>query len=379
MKILIVVTRGEIGGAQIFSLNLAKILRKLNHEITVGFGDGNFLKTELSKNNIPFINFKFLKRSLNPFKSIFFILELRDYLNQIKPDILHLNSSNALLGLLATKFTKHRPKTIFTIHGLSFLNENHKLPRPIKIIALFLFVKLSQLSDKIIFVSNTDQAGLKSKYKPKKIALIHNTCDLNINQQLSKPEARFKLEQRTAKLENAFLIGSIGRLAYPKNYIFLINIFPSILKQLPEAKLIIIGDGPDQKELQDQINERNLQTSIFLVGAIPHAYKFIKAFDLFVLPSIFEGLSLTLIEALSSGLPILSSDVGGSAEVVNHDAQQLYKLNDGDDFLRKLVNIANDQRLSMSISRKNLEYSKNFSTRKISEEYLKIYSQLLLQ
>jgi len=129
---------------------------------------------------------------------------------------------------------------------------------------------------------------------------------------LERETARKFLEEKIKiNLKDKFLIGSIGRLDYSKNYEFLIKVFPEILKVKPEAIAIVIGEGPERKKLENLIEKGDLKEKIFLIGELKDASKYLKAFDLFVLPSRYEGLSIILIESLFAQIPILASDVGG--------------------------------------------------------------------
>ena len=129
MKILIVITKAEIGGAQVFVLNLAKGLKLAGHQVTVASGLGSFLPEELKKEGIDFYQFKNLKRSFNPLANVKFVKELKAYVAQNSFAVVHLNSSNALLGtwsLRALKLKTGKPKIVFTIHGLSLIDGQHR-------------------------------------------------------------------------------------------------------------------------------------------------------------------------------------------------------------------------------------------------------------
>ena len=99
MKILLIITKAEIGGAQNFVLNLAKGLRSSGQEVVVAAGSGDYLSEELKKADIKFKRLKKLKRTNNLFKSFSFISELKNYVKNEKFDVVHFNSSNTLIGV----------------------------------------------------------------------------------------------------------------------------------------------------------------------------------------------------------------------------------------------------------------------------------------
>ncbi|MEA3449552.1 MAG: glycosyltransferase [Patescibacteria group bacterium] len=375
-KILILATKGDIGGVQIFIRDLAKELKNRNIDITVAFGEGDFLLFELNRFNIPYHHFKCLRRTHNPFINFKFLFELKKYLKKNNFTTLHINSSNALFGALTAKRLSKNIKTIFTVHGLSLLDESYQRLSILKLIYKNYFKFLFRFIDKLVFVSqhNLDTA-LKHKLCSTGIT-IHNGIDqANINF-LEKSRAR-KIIPGTVdddiNWNDSIILGSIGRLSYQKNYEFIISIFPDIIKINSKFKLIIIGAGPDYKKLKKLIKINNLEKSIFLSGAIPNASKLIKAFDIFILPSRYEGLPITLIETITAGLPILASDVGGNTEVLNNSNEQLYKLDNKKKFLEKLKNLTKNSELQNKIIKKNKLHSKNFTLTQMTDKYLKLY------
>jgi len=365
MKILICITHGNVGGATNSVFWLAKGLKENGIEVKVGFGEGKYLKEKLEKEKIEFVNFKWLKRTHNPLSNLFFIFEIKKFLDKEKFDVCHFNSTNALFGAISAKISKSKPKTIFTIHGLSILDPNYKKNFWLKPIYWLIFKFLLSFVDMPVFVSS------KNLEDAKKLKLVKN--GVVIYNGIPEPEflereiaRKFFEEKIEVDLKNKFLIGSIGRLNYQKNYEFLINVFPEILKIKPEAIAIIIGEGQDRKKLRKFIEKLNLKDKNFLIGEIKDASKYLKAFDLFVLPSRYEGLSITLIEALFAQIPILASDVGGNREIVGEDF--VFELNNKNDFLSKFKMLLQS---SQEISRKN-----EFSLSTMISSYLQLFEKL---
>ena len=375
MKILIIITKGEVGGAQVSVLNLAKKLKEKGNEVSIGMGDGDFLAKELAKSSIAFYRFKWLKRTYNPFANLFFIFELKKYLNNHNNDVVHFNSSNALFGAIGAKLSYYKPVTVFTFRGMSLLDDNYETLKIIKIIYLNVFKFLLKFIDKPVFVSKKNLATAKELKIDARGTVIYNGRDPEDMKFLAKEQARDELGKIIGiNLENNFIIGTIGRLAYPKNYEFLIRNFGEILKINNSARLIIIGEGPERQKYHDLIEEFKREEYIFLSGEIKNAYRYITGFDLFVLPSIFEGLSITLIETLFSGVPILTTKVGGSPELLNNSEDQLYELNNEHDFIAKFKKLATDQNLYNTVSNQNKNQATNFNINKTAEEYLRIYN-----
>ncbi|GIW65708.1 MAG: glycosyl transferase [Candidatus Parcubacteria bacterium] len=360
MKVLIVITQGVVGGATNSVYFLAKGLKEKNIDVKVGFGEGEYLKEKLEKENIPYINFKWLKRTHNPLANLFFIFEIKRFLDKKKFDVVHFNSTNALFGSIGAKFSKSKPKTIFTFRGLSILDPYYQKNKILKTIYWCIFKFLLLFIDVPVFVSNHNLEITKKMKLTNKGVVIYNGIPEPefLDKETSK---KFFEEKLKIPLANKFIIGSIGRLDYQKNYEFLIQIFPEILKTKENAIAIIIGEGEERKKYENLIKKHNLQDKFFLIGEIKDASRYLKAFDSFVLPSRYEGMSITLIEALFAQIPILASDVGGNKEIIGEKC--IYEFNNQNEFLTKSKN--------PQIPPK--EKINDFEIKNTIDNYLKIY------
>lgn len=108
-------------------------------------------------------------------------------------------------------------------------------------------------------------------------------------------------------LEDNFVIGHIGRFSYQKNHEFLIDTFYKVSKQLPQARLLLIGEGPMEEFIKEKVKILGLTDKVFFAGQRSDVSDLLHAMDVFCLPSRFEGLGIVLIEAQTSGLPCLMS------------------------------------------------------------------------
>jgi glycosyltransferase involved in cell wall biosynthesis len=109
-------------------------------------------------------------------------------------------------------------------------------------------------------------------------------------------------------LKNKYVIGHIGRFTYAKNHEFLISLFKYIYEYDNETILLLVGDGETRKEIECQISSLGLNDSVILTGVREDIPELLQAMDVFVFPSIYEGLPVSLVEAQASGLPCLVSD-----------------------------------------------------------------------
>jgi glycosyltransferase involved in cell wall biosynthesis len=120
--------------------------------------------------------------------------------------------------------------------------------------------------------------------------------------------------------EHAFVVGHVGRFDYQKNHKFLIEIFATLARRLPNARLLLIGEGPLRPAIEEQVAWAGLQERVIFAGPRPDVPRLMTAaMDAFVLPSHFEGLPLVLLEAQAAGLPCLLSDTVAEETTVNPD------------------------------------------------------------
>lgn len=148
---------------------------------------------------------------------------------------------------------------------------------------------------------------LNSGFTEKNTLSITNAIDVKqaVEVQLSKEESRKSLNLPEEKI----LIGALGRLVPVKGHKYLIEAFCSIAVDYPNVDLVIIGEGREKENLEKLIEKYRLKNRIHLTGFIEDALAYIKAFDIWVMPSLKEGLGLALLEGMTAGLPIIASDV----------------------------------------------------------------------
>ena len=141
-------------------------------------------------------------------------------------------------------------------------------------------------------------------------------------------------------LENRVLIGSVGRLVDQKNYQRLIDAFSSVLAGVPEAHLVLIGDGENRSQLERGAVAQGIEDRVTFVGECPRddVYAALHEFDLFVMPSLWEGFCNAVVEAMAAGLPVVCSDISTLREVVG-DAAHYADPNDPADMARALIEL----------------------------------------
>lgn len=328
-KILFLVTQSEFGGAQRYVYEISKALSE-KHDILVaaGHGDGELFKKLESTEALP-LYLKHLKRAPNPLRIIQAIAEIVHVLKKEKPDILFLCSTTAgLLGSIASKIYKlktrnYQLKTIYRVGGWAFND-----PRPFwQNWLIFWMEKITaRFKDLIIVNSEYDWriAVEKKIISPEKIVKIYNGIDVGSLDFLSKEEARNLLTSdfnRLLKSEvnevNKLWIGCVANFYKTKGLEYLIMAMTkSVGIRYQQTKLVIIGEGRERPKLEAMIKKYDLKNKVILAGRILDAYKYLKAFDVFVLPSLKEGFPWVILEAIAARIPIVATKVGAIPEIL---------------------------------------------------------------
>ena len=115
------------------------------------------------------------------------------------------------------------------------------------------------------------------------------------------------------------LVGTVARLIPAKGLDVLIDAVPMVLREFPDTKFMIVGDGPVKSALVAKASNLKCDKNIIFVGHSEYIWYYYRAFDIFVLPSLSEGLGIALLEAMAMGKPVIASDIGGIREIVKHN------------------------------------------------------------
>lgn len=114
--------------------------------------------------------------------------------------------------------------------------------------------------------------------------------------------------RKTFQVEDKFVVGMVGRLARQKNYDFALELFRYVKEGIPDAHLLIAGNGPDEEKLRNYIRENDMTSYVTLLGRREDIHKLYQAFDVMIMPSLYEGFPVAAVEAMASGLPVLLAD-----------------------------------------------------------------------
>ncbi len=364
MTILYIITQADGGGAQKYVLALAK---HFNGMIAAGLrlrGRSDSRSDEAVKlfddakaARLQTFTLKHLKRNIHPWHDFWAVWEIRELVKNLKPDIVHLNSTKAgVLGSFAC--IDLRTKIVFTAHGFRF---NEPLSLPAKNFYLTLEKIASSYRDFIITVSDADRkSALKNKLiDENKIQTIHN--GLAPIDFLPREEARKALG---LPLDKKITV-TIANDYKTKGFDILEKALA--IKPVSGTLTVVMGEVSNKKQSNENIK---------YLGFIQNASKYLKAFDATVISSRKEGFPFAALEAMQAGQPIIATNVGGIPEALG-DAGKLVPPDDAKALGEAIETVFGDENRAKKLSLKALERAKLFTEEKMLEETKKIYSKLL--
>lgn len=316
-KILYVITKSNFGGAQRYVYDLATGLPGEKFDVAVAVGGKGALVDMLHSNNIRVIAIQSLDRDINILKELTSFFTLWNILRKEKPDVVHLNSAKASgLGALSARLLGV-PKIIFTAHGWAF---NESRPPLQRLIIKFLSWVTIMLSHNTISVSDAVKITVqKWPLISKKIITIKNGVkEPNF---YTREIARNNLYgiAGVSLPRDATILGTVAELHRSKGLKYAIEGFARLSPQNTNIYYFIIGGGDEDVRLQALVEHHKLQGHVFLLGFVKDAPYFLRAFDMFILPSTTEALGLVILEAGLAGLPVIATDVGGIPEIIENE------------------------------------------------------------
>jgi sugar transferase (PEP-CTERM/EpsH1 system associated) len=200
-----------------------------------------------------------------------------------------------------------------------------------------------------------------------------------VDSHVFNPKLSSSIRSELNILNEDIIIGSVGRLVSVKNYPSLIKAFSELYKNNAHTHLVLAGDGPERSALEQLTNKLNLKDRIHFLGSRNDIPNVMNGFDLFVLPSFSEGLSNTLLEAMSCGVPVIASQVGGNPEIVKANVSGvLYPSNDVEALSSILCKLCNSPSEIKKLSKLAREHIVNhYSLKSMVDNYEAVYERQL--
>lgn len=369
VKIVQVIADSGLGGGPKHVLGLLSNIDRNKFDCFLVCPAGNLNQEarkvpEIKVYTLPF-NSKFDLQALSGFRQI--IEEIRAENDPFGPMVIHSHGSRASLFARLRRvpgvcyvYTEHRFDADF--HLGSPINEW---------IQKRVLGWLNRRTDAIIAVSESVRRFLidEKLVRRERIVVIPNGVDLKDFEPRSHSEKR--------KTSNP-IIGSIGNLNSQKGHKFLIEAMSEIIKHYPLATLEIIGEGKDRKMLEGVIKKNGLDHHVALLGRKEDVNRYLRHWDVFVLPSIAETFGIVLLEAMTAKVPIVATRVGGIPDVIeNEKSGLLIRSRQSNEIARAVVRIMGDKDLAHRLTAEGRERIKQFSWKAMASKMEQLYSELV--
>jgi len=355
-----------IGGLQQVIVNICRNINREKYDVTV-------LCLRETGEFVPRIEELGIKVLCLPQKEqgtdYFAFLKVAKILKELKIDVIHTHNTQPFFDGTIGAMLSGVKAVIHTDHVRSF---------PDKLRYMFAEWVMSHYAYKVVGVSD-DTCNNLIKYEHisrKKIITIVNGIDASVYEIDVDKE---KKKRELGVVKPGPVIGLGARLSKQKGITYLLQAMSSILKELPDLTLVIVGQGECRGELEDESKKLGLEQSVIFTGPRLDMPEVLKAFDLFVLPSLFEGLPMVLLEAMAAGCPIVATDVGGNHTAISNGVNgSLVEAADSEAFAKEVIKVLSDKELYENyIERSVLRIQSEFSAGMMTSKYEQLYQNAL--
>lgn len=350
MRIFHAITLSSVGGAQSVVVNLANAQVEGNEVWVISSVSGE--AWEALRPEVKVIGIRQLRRSVG-WWDLLVLLKLIYFRWKYRPDVVHLHSSKmGALGRLA--FSPRR--TVYTVHGFDSIRIANRFFLPVE-------KALKGRCARIVGVSRYDERNLIAEGIRKKVTCIYN--GINDKSVVDVEKVNTGIREKIGRIREDYgrVIMSIARDDAPKR----IDLFIETARLLPEYAFIWIGNSNDHPKGEN----------VFLMGQIPLAWQLLEYADVFVLSSNYEGLPMSIIEALAFGRPVVASDVGGITELL--DGRNGFAVeNDAEVIAAKIRYVLEDTKRYAGMSQVARQtYLEKFTVERMVEGYDSIYRTIV--
>ncbi len=316
-----------------------------------------------------------LVRAVDPLKDFQALIFLCKLMRQEKPAIVHTHTSKAgILGRLAAKISAVAV-IIHTPHGHVFYGHFNRL-----ISRLFLLVErlFGRITDGVVALTDGEKNDYVqlSVYQAGKMVTIHSGVDI---QRFSDVRTNAtEIKKNIGLKPNTIVVGAVGWLLPIKGPSFLLKAMAAVWKGFPTASLVYVGKGELEQRLKSDAVRMGVADKVLFLGWRDDIPEIMQTFDLFVLPSLNEGMGRVLVEAMAAGKAVVASNVGGVPDLVKHGQNGfLVKPGDITDLSYYIGRLLQDEKLRLKMGLSGRRISQNFSIVKMVEKIDALYLTLL--
>lgn len=353
MKIVQVMPDFGLAGAETMVENLSCGLAAEGCDVLViSFFDLHTAITERIENRGIKIKYLGKKRGFDP--SI--ISKMRKIIKAYQPDVIHTHRYVLPYAFLASMGFK--AKRVHTVHNVA-QKEQTKVGKNINRVLFRYFNVVPVALSKEIQRTIQEVYGLPDN----RIPVVFNGIDLS----------RCIVKESYAR-KDTFTVLHIGRFMDVKNHELLLRSFARFKGQHSDARLQLLGDGELKENMMQLAGQLNITDAVEFAGLQSNVYPWLHNADVFILPSKFEGMPMTLIEAMGTGLPIIASNVGGIPDILSSQKEALLIEPKEEKIIEALEMVYSDAKKREYWGRNALQRSSLFSSQAMARKYLQLYS-----
>jgi polysaccharide deacetylase family protein (PEP-CTERM system associated) len=371
-KIAFVITRMIVGGAQEMAKRTAEFFAAEGNDVLLISGIETGREGELSV-GCPVIRIPFLVRRISPVRDVRAVFRLMRIFHDFRPDIVHAQTAKArFLTSIAARLSGIEV-VIQAVHGWSFNNETGRM----KPLFVFLEKIAARLSLRTVLVSEADMAeGFRMKIlKEGRTELIHPGVDFRQFETVGTEDVASLRRQYASPGER--LVVLVGRLSKPKTPEVFVRAAARLLTRLGGVKFLVIGDGPKREEVARLVADRGIGENVKMLGLRPDAFRFIAAGDVVVHSSTHEGLPKTVLEGMAAGKPVIGTDVGGVAALIEPGVTGLLvKPFDDEGLAGAILKLISDPGLGAKLGKNAREKAAGYTLDKTLRDTKELYEKM---
>lgn len=374
-KLLLIKGSAPFGGDCVLMLELGRAAQEKGFDVDVLATDPHF-QNMIRGQGLGLVDLDVIRREIRPLWDLRGLVRLKEFLAQSRYTIVHTHTTKpGIVGTLAAR-RAGIPAIIHTVHLFPFHEETSRLVTAAYVGAERL---AARWCDRIVTVSEfqRDWALRVGVGTPEQVISIPNGVPLDRAQ-----PSRSRADVRTELgIDDAFMILSTGRLAEQKGLEYLIRAVALLRRELPAARLVLAGDGPLRDELAKLVADLGLDDTVVLLGQRSDVGDLLAASDLVVLPSLWEGLSISLLEAMAAGKPVVTTSIGSNREVTNDgETAVLVPPKDSRSLAAAIRALASDRARLDELGRKGEHVQRErYALPRMLDAYMNEYDRLLAQ
>ena len=391
-KIIHIITRLDMGGSAQNTLLTALnhdpqrysvcLIKGSSHESAMTVEETQLVNRQLATaetKGLKVVDVPSLVRRISPFNDIKAFISIFRILRKSKPDIVHTHTSKAgLIGRLAARMARVSI-IIHTPHGHVFYGHFGRFLSRIFLQMEKLLGKITHHQIALTPKEGNDYLSLRVT-KPNNTTVIHSGVDVHRFMEGAKQRARKRKELGIPP--DSLVVGYAGWLIPIKGVTHLVNAMTEVVGKYPNSQLILVGKGDDTGEeeikLKEQVERAGLEDKIRFLGWRPDVDEIMGCFDIFVLPSLNEGMGRVLVEAMAAGLPIVASRVGGIPDLVKDGKNGLLVSPADATALAKAISaLLEDKEKRKRMGEMGTKIGQQYSTEAMVEQIDDLYRDLL--